>query len=111
METKSKSYLKQRKRRLAQRLGRLEEHILRGSLVEYYNRCGKPSCKCTKTKGHGPKYYLSTSFPKSRTQIGYVPKEFKGKVQEYLANYQKMKKIIEEICMINRELLRRRTKL
>ncbi len=37
--------------------------ILRGSLIERYKRCGKPGCKCADGAGHGPKYYLSVSYP------------------------------------------------
>jgi hypothetical protein len=33
---------------------------------------------------------------------------FQEKVKEYLENYRKTKKILEEISEINRELLRRR---
>ena len=32
-------------------------------------------------------------------------------VREYLANYQRTRQILEEICTINRELLRRRERL
>jgi len=32
-------------------------------------------------------------------------------VREYLANYQHTREILEEICTINRELLRRRERL
>ena len=38
----------------------------------------------------------------------YVPLKFKDKVEHSLANYQKTKKILEEISDINRELLVRK---
>jgi hypothetical protein len=34
-----------------------------------------------------------------------------AQVQQYLANYQHTRAILEEICAINRELLRRRERL
>jgi hypothetical protein len=49
--------------------------VLRGSLIERYKRCGKPGCKCADGPGHGPKYYLSVSFPGERPQMDYVPQE------------------------------------
>ena len=49
--------------------------ILRGSLIERYKRCGKPGCKCADGPGHGPKYYLSVSYPGLRPQMDYVPQE------------------------------------
>jgi hypothetical protein len=83
----------------------------RGSLIERYKRCGKPACKCADGPGHGPKYYLSVSFPGLRPQMDYVPQESYAQASEFLANYHHARQILEEICEINRELLRRREKL
>src|SRR3954464_9494257 len=85
--------------------------ILRGSLVERYKRCGKPGCKCAYGPGHGPKYYLSVSYPGLRPQMDYVPQESYTQTVELLANYRRAREILEEICEINRELLRRREAL
>ena len=82
--------------------------ILRGSLIERYKRCGKPGCKCADGPGHGPKYYLSVSYPGLRPQMDYVPQESHAQTAEFLANYHRARKILEAICEINRELLRRR---
>jgi cell shape-determining protein MreC len=40
--------------------------------------------------------------------MDYVPQETYGQASEFLANYQRTREILEEICEINRELLRRR---
>jgi hypothetical protein len=85
--------------------------ILRGSLIERYKRCGKPGCKCATGRGHGPKHYLSLSRSGAHPQMDYVPQGYVEQVQEYLANYQRTREILEEICNINRELLRRRERL
>jgi hypothetical protein len=85
--------------------------ILRGSLIERYKRCGKPGCKCASGPGHGPKYYLSISRSGEYPQMDYVPQGYVPQVREYLANYQRTREILEEICTINRELLRRRERL
>src|SRR5438093_11149006 len=82
--------------------------ILRGSLIERYKRCGKPGCKCADGPGHGPKHYLSVSFPGYRPQMDYVPQASQEDVAKRLASYHRVREIIEEICEINRELLRRR---
>jgi hypothetical protein len=82
--------------------------ILRGSLIERYKRCGKPGCKCADGPGHGPKYYLSVSYPGLRPQMDYVPQESYAQAAEFLANYHQVREILEAICEINRELLRRR---
>jgi len=85
--------------------------VLRGSLIERYKRCGKRGCKCADGPGHGPKYYLSVSFPGLRPQMDYVPQESYAQASEFLANYRRARQILEEICEINRELLRRREAL
>ena len=102
--------LRQRQKALLKRFPPLQE-ILRGSLVERYKRCGKPGCKCANGPGHGPKYYLTVSFPKRPPEMVYVPEAFQEKVKEYLENYRKAKEILEELSSINRELLRRRERL
>ena len=85
--------------------------ILRGSLIERFKRCGKPGCKCADSPGHGPKYYLSVSYPGMRPQMDYVPQEAYDQTVEFLANYHQAREILEKICEINRELLRRREAL
>jgi hypothetical protein len=85
--------------------------ILRGSLIERYKRCGKPGCKCADGPGHGPKYYLSVSYPGLRPQMDYVPQESHAQTVEFLANYHRAREILEAVCEINRELLRRREDL
>ena len=54
--------LRKRRNVLVRQLPPLQA-VLRGSLIERYKRCGKPGCKCTDGPGHGPKYYLSISYP------------------------------------------------
>ncbi|PYX77998.1 MAG: hypothetical protein DMG70_33170 [Acidobacteria bacterium] len=109
--TKKPTYaLKKRRQALRRKLPSLVA-ILRGSLIERYKRCGKPGCKCAKGRGHGPKYYLSVSYPRLRPQMDYVPQEFHAQTEKFLANYQRAREILEEICEINRELLRRREAL
>ena len=110
LTAKSTKALRQRQKALLKRLPPAQA-ILRGSLVERDKRCGKPGCKCANGPGHGPKYYLTVSYPKRKPEMDYVPAEFQEKVKEYLENYRKTKEILEEISEINRELLRRRERV
>lgn len=110
MEKKSSSSLRSRRARLLRTLPSME-HLLRGSLIERYLRCGKPGCKCAQGQGHGPKYYLSVSFTGHRPQMDYVRQGDYEHVSQYLSNYQQLRSAIEEICEINRELLHRREAL
>ena len=102
--------LRKRRSALLRQLPPLQS-ILRGSLIERYKRCGKPGCKCADSPGHGPKYYLSVSYPGLRPQMDYVPREFYAQTAELLANYHRAREILEAICEINGEMLRRREAL
>ena len=102
--------LRQRRQALVKQLERLEPFILRGSLIERFKRCGKPGCKCAQGLGHGPKYYLSVSQPGARPEMDYVPVEHSQQVSDYLHNFQQVRQLLEQICNLNRELLRRRVK-
>lgn len=110
MRDKPASSLRRRRTYLLRKLPP-PQAILRGSLIERYKRCGKPNCKCATGRGHGPKYYLSISRSGVHPQMDYVPQASVSQVREYLANYQHTREILEEICAINRELLRRRERL
>jgi len=85
--------------------------VLRGSLIERYKPCGKPGCHCAAGPGHGPKYYLSISYPSGPPHVEYVPQASYAQITEFLANYHRAREIVEQICEINRELLRRRKAL
>jgi hypothetical protein len=92
MQNKPTAALRKRRRDLLRRLPPLKA-ILRGSLIERYKRCGKPGCKCADGPGHGPKYYLSVSYPGMRPQMDYVPQESYAQTTELLANYHRGREI------------------
>jgi hypothetical protein len=107
MQNISPTTLRRRRKSLLRQLPPLES-VLRGSLIERYKRCGKSGCKCAQGPGHGPKYYLSVSRTGTRPDMDYVPQGHQPQVAQYLANYRQIREILEELCAINRELLRRR---
>ena len=102
--------LLRRRQALVKQVAQIEPLIFRGSLIERYKRCGNPGCKCQQAQGHGPKYYLSVSQAGGRPEMDYVPEEYSQQVSNYLQNFQKVRQVLEKICNINRELLRRRVK-
>src|SRR5712691_7168356 len=89
--------LRKRRRALLRQLPP-RQAILRGSLLERYKRCGKPGCKCADGPGHGPKYYLSVSYPGLRPQMDYVPQESYAQTAEFLANYHRAREILVLLC-------------
>lgn len=110
LHNRSTKSLRRRRSYLVRNLPPLNT-ILRGSLIVRYARCGKPNCKCAKGPGHGPKHYLSVSMPKSRPRLDYVPQACHEEVSAYLDNFARIRAILEDICEINREILRRRERL
>jgi hypothetical protein len=103
----STTALRRRRRGLLRQLPSLEQ-LLRGSLIERYKRCGRPGCHCANGRGHGPKFYLSISTTGQRPRTDYVPNAAVAQSRQYLANFHKVRELINEICAINAELLRRR---
>ena len=110
MKNTSSAALRKRRAKLLRGLPPLAR-LLRGSLLEKYKRCGRPGCHCANDRGHGPKRYLSISTTSQRPQIDYVPNDTFSKVTEYLDNYRNVRDVLNEICAINTELLRRREEL
>lgn len=96
-----------RRQRLLAQLPDLR-HILRGSLVTRYRRCGRPSCHCAREDdpGHGPAYYLMVTVAPGKTVQVYVPKEHKDEVESWLENFQRVREKLDEVSTLNRALLK-----
>ena len=107
MQNTSVAELRRRRRKLLRDLPPFDR-IMRGSLIERYKRCGRPGCHCANDRGHGPKVYLSVSVSGQRPQMDYVPNAKCAEVSELLGNFNKAREVLNEICAINTELLRRR---
>lgn len=110
MQDTSAAELRRRRRKLLRDLPPLDR-IMRGSLIERFKRCGRSGCHCADGRGHGPKVYLSVSVSGERPQMDYVPNATHAQVAEYLANFHKLRDVLNEVCAINTELLRRREEL
>ena len=111
MQHISTKALKKKRQDLINQLNAIDGKILRGSLIESYKKCGKPGCKCETGIGHGPKHSMTINFPKRKPEHDYIPLEFVTQVTEYVSNYHQFKELLEQICMINREILKRRDEL
>jgi hypothetical protein len=68
-----------------------------GSLSEQYNTCGGPSCRCKSDPSfrHGPYHQLSYR-RNGRSTTENVAAEELPSVRAQLANYQKMRSLIDE---------------
>jgi hypothetical protein len=88
-------------------LGKLPvtDELLRGSLLDRLVRHSSGCPKCARGGGH-PVSVLTVSYPGGRTRQFGIPREQVSEVRRWLANYQELKRAIEEICELNHGLLR-----
>lgn len=102
-----KHSLLERRRLLASELPPFEE-IVRGSLVTRYRRCGKASCHCVGTEGHGPAHYLVVTLKPGKTEQILLSEEMLSVAKQYLDNYKRWWAKLEKVSEVNRRLLRMR---
>ena len=98
------SQLTRRRDRLTARLPGATD-ILRGSLLERVIRHRSGCRKCARGQGH-PVAVLAVGYPGGRTRQISLRREQVRYVKRCLANYQKLRAAIEEICELNQQLLR-----
>lgn len=84
-------------------------HLLKGSMVRYYNVCGKKDCRCKKGKKHGPYLYVSV-YEGKKTRLIYVPRGMESKVREWVGNVRELNRRVSEISRLNVGVLRRMQK-
>ena len=81
-------------------------HLLKGSMVRYYNVCGKKDCRCKKGKRHGPYLYVSV-YEGKKTRLVYVPRGMESKVAEWVGNIRELHERVSHISRLNVEVLKR----
>lgn len=82
--------------------------ILRGTIVQRGNICGKAKCRCKRKKDpilHGPYKYLSHRSIQRTNMIFLNQKKLKY-AEQGIRGYQRLIRVIYEISEINFEILR-----
>jgi len=82
--------------------------IVRGSLVTRYRRCGKPTCHCLRSRGHGPAYYLVVTLQGGKTEQILLSAAMLPVARQFLNNYRRWWAALEKVSAVNRRLLRLR---
>ena len=90
--------LEERARLLAE-LGTLSR-LLHGSWVERYSVCSREDCKCRQGERHGPRRYLVVN-QGGRQRQKYVANAQVPVAREGLAQYRRLREIVERITHIN----------
>lgn len=106
-QTRKAKELVDRRESLAADLPPFSE-IVRGSLVTRYRRCGKPTCHCANTEGHGPAHYLSVTLKPGKTEQILLSEEMLPVARQFLDNYNRWWAALEKVSEVNRRLLRMR---
>lgn len=80
--------------------------IIKGSPVSLARACGQPNCRCRKGKKH-VSLYLSRSL-KGRTTMLYIPHRYEDAVQEGVAEYKRILKVLDKLSQANLEAIKER---
>jgi hypothetical protein len=79
--------------------------IVRGTLLKRTIRHRQGCPKCESGGGHTV-WVLTVTYPRGRTRQFSLRAEQRAQVQQWVRNYQRLKKRLEAICELNHQLLR-----
>lgn len=104
----SRGTMPPKERRLRSRLCQLlhEGGLLRGSLIERRRKCGNPKCVCAHGEGH-PGVYVNQSREGKNSQL-YVPRSWEERTRAWLARYEEVRDLLEQLSELYRERLKNR---
>jgi hypothetical protein len=100
---KARELLKERTQLLGE-LGTLS-CLLHGSWVERYSVCSRVDCQCHRGERHGPRRYLVVN-EAGRQRQRYVANSQVEAAREGLAQYRRLREIVERITQLNLALMK-----
>ncbi len=86
------------------------EPFINGSIVSMARVCGNKNCKCARGEKHVSSYFSYRDKRKKRTNLIYIPIGMVNEVKEWNAEHKRIKRIIGEICRIQRKIIRQYVK-
>jgi hypothetical protein len=97
---------------LLQRLARLADLAVPGTLVEVLLRCGTASCACHRDpeRRHGPHLYLKFRDPQGRATSLYVPRTQAAVARRAVKAWSALWDTSMAVGHLNREVLRARVR-
>ena len=104
MSNKTLKKLLDERTRLLAELGTLP-HMLHGSWVARFSLCSRPGCQCHSGHRHGPRHYLVIR-EGGRQRQKYVPNSQVAAAQAGLAEYGRVREIVDRITHINLTLMK-----
>lgn len=82
-------------------------HMLHGSWVERFSVCSRKGCRCRQGERHGPRHYLVVRENGAQRQK-YIPNAQVDAAKAGLAEYQRVREIVDRITQINLALIKER---
>jgi hypothetical protein len=79
--------------------------MLAATLVTFAHRCGRKACRCHHGGPLHPSQQLTFKID-NKTRTVYVPKDLLPEVRQGLAEYQRVKRLLQEIHQLSLALVR-----
>ena len=104
----SRANMSSRERHLRSQLNKLigAKAIVRGTLLSRERSCGRPTCRCAQGKRH-PALLLVVREDGRQRQI-FIPKSMEDEVRLWVAQYQKVRSLQDDLSRIYVERIKRR---
>ena len=80
--------------------------VIRGTLLVRKRKCGKANCRCARGEGHESLFLVISE--NGRTRQFFVPKDWESRVRQWVADYHRVRNLLEEVSRIYWDKLRRR---
>jgi hypothetical protein len=93
-------------------LAKLETHceFLRGSVTDVCATCSRANCIC-KRKSSRRSHRLTYKDAQQKTKTVFIPRGKLGQVRKMISNYQRIRKITEQLVEINVEIFKQSTRI
>ena len=104
MSTRTAKRLLEERAKLLAELATLSR-LLHGSWVERYSVCSREDCRCRRGERHGPRRYLVVN-EAGRQRQKYVANAQVPVALEGLAQYRRLREIVDRITHINLTMLK-----
>lgn len=80
--------------------------VIRGTPLVRKRKCGKANCRCARGEGHESLFLVISE--NGRTRQFFVPKDWEPRVQQWVADYRRVRNLLEDVSRIFWDKLRHR---
>ena len=80
--------------------------VIRGTLLVRKRKCGKANCRCARGEGHESLFLVISE--NGRTRQFFVPRDWEPRVRQWVADYRRVRNLLENVSRIFWDKLRHR---